>query len=227
MASKYESKYNSDEDENEDIYEVLPELQLQLESVNWFHPYLTRHQSDAILQTSQEGVYLLRKRSRGGWGRYSLDIKGKQSVKHFPVALTERGVSLGSKLFDSVHIFLTHFQSNPVIADESGSFLECKFPYPQKVNEFEEYNKVTCHFLYGDDDSDEDDETRVGYSAATKEGYIKKQGGQIKSWKTRWFVLKDANLSYYSNHKSKKPIKVIPVDKIVHILGDDPSKCFR
>ena len=46
--------------------------------------------------------------------------RGKQSVKHFPVALTERGVTLGSKLFDSVHLFISHFQSNPVIADESG-----------------------------------------------------------------------------------------------------------
>lgn len=48
-----------------------------------------------------------------------------------------------------------------------GSFIECKHPYPQTVNEFQEYNKVTCHFLYGDDESDDEErEPRAGYSVS-------------------------------------------------------------
>ena len=49
-----------------------------------------------------------------------MSCRGKQSVKHFPVTLTENGVALGSKLFETIHLFISHFQSNPVIADESG-----------------------------------------------------------------------------------------------------------
>lgn len=35
--------------------------------------------------------------------------------------------------------------------------------------------------------------------AARKEGYMKKQGGQIKTWKKRWFVLENGSLSYFKS----------------------------
>src|SRR5687768_11188867 len=31
----------------------------------------------------------------------------------------------------------------------------------------------------------------------TKEGFLIKQGGSIKTWKRRWFILKGSNLFYY------------------------------
>jgi hypothetical protein len=31
----------------------------------------------------------------------------------------------------------------------------------------------------------------------SKEGFLTKEGGSFKSWKKRWFVLKDGALSYY------------------------------
>ncbi|KAJ3436326.1 sesquipedalian [Anaeramoeba flamelloides] len=38
-----------------------------------------------------------------------------------------------------------------------------------------------------------------------KEGFLKKQGGTIKNWKKRWFILTDTNFFYYKNQKSEIP----------------------
>ncbi len=32
----------------------------------------------------------------------------------------------------------------------------------------------------------------------SKEGWLSKEGGAIKSWKKRWFVLEGEELAYYS-----------------------------
>eukprot|EP01083_Nonionella_stella_P157616 511900_1 len=43
-----------------------------------------------------------------------------------------------------------------------------------------------------------------------KSGFLEKQGGAIKTWKRRWFVLQiNGQLSYYMDQKAKKPISVI------------------
>jgi hypothetical protein len=38
-----------------------------------------------------------------------------------------------------------------------------------------------------------------------KEGYLIKRGGNVKSWKKRWFVVKDNKLAYYSGPGEKTP----------------------
>lgn len=37
-----------------------------------------------------------------------------------------------------------------------------------------------------------------------KEGYLIKQGGLVKNWKRRWFVLEGCNLHYYENEDKSK-----------------------
>jgi hypothetical protein len=34
-----------------------------------------------------------------------------------------------------------------------------------------------------------------------KQGWLTKKGGQRRNWKTRWFVLKTNEFSYYNNKK--------------------------
>lgn len=46
--------------------------------------------------------------------------RGRQSVKHFPITLTESGIIMGSKLFQTVPLLMEHFHSVPVLVDESG-----------------------------------------------------------------------------------------------------------
>jgi len=38
-----------------------------------------------------------------------------------------------------------------------------------------------------------------------KEGYLEKDGGSVKSWKQRWFVLAGTTLSYYKVRGDDKP----------------------
>jgi len=45
-----------------------------------------------------------------------------------------------------------------------------------------------------------------------KEGYMTKQGGKIKTWKERWFILKECSLIYYKSAKEKTPLGSIEVD---------------
>jgi len=51
-------------------------------------------------------------------------------------------------------------------------------------------------------------------SSCYKQGWLKKQGGMIKTWKRRWFVLRDKRLYYYENEKSEEAIGLIPLEVV-------------
>jgi len=38
-----------------------------------------------------------------------------------------------------------------------------------------------------------------------KQGLLRKQGGQYKSWKDRWFTLTKDSLAYYKSHDVRPP----------------------
>eukprot|EP00736_Rhodelphis_marinus_P010257 Rmarinus@m.3459 len=44
-----------------------------------------------------------------------------------------------------------------------------------------------------------------------KEGYLKKQGGTIKTWKSRYFILDNKSLYYYKDQRSDIPLGLIPL----------------
>jgi hypothetical protein len=46
-----------------------------------------------------------------------------------------------------------------------------------------------------------------------KVGYLTKQGGQRKNWKSRWFVLSNAQLDYYIDNKPKSALKGVIILK--------------
>lgn len=47
-----------------------------------------------------------------------------------------------------------------------GSVIECRYPYPREVDEFQEYQEVACHFLHGKDSSGEESDSRIGLSVS-------------------------------------------------------------
>eukprot|EP00753_Platysulcus_tardus_P019036 PLAT7045.1.p1 GENE.PLAT7045.1~~PLAT7045.1.p1 ORF type:complete len:662 (+),score=284.46 PLAT7045.1:296-1987(+) len=52
----------------------------------------------------------------------------------------------------------------------------------------------------------------AGRSApAGRRGYLMKEGGFVRSWKRRWFVLTAETLSYYEDEGEGKPLGVIPL----------------
>ncbi|ELU02826.1 hypothetical protein CAPTEDRAFT_163136 [Capitella teleta] len=62
-----------------------------------------------------------------------------------------------------------------------------------------------------------------------KEGWLWKQGGRYKSWKRRWFILKDNCLYYFEFTQDKEPKGIIPLENIQIRIVTDGKKpnCFE
>ncbi|XP_022090512.1 pleckstrin homology domain-containing family H member 1-like isoform X2 [Acanthaster planci] len=62
-----------------------------------------------------------------------------------------------------------------------------------------------------------------------KSGWLTKFGGRMKSWKRRWFVLRDGELCYYKsmNESSRKPRGRIPLDTLTKISRSEGSLTFE
>ncbi|GAM21478.1 hypothetical protein SAMD00019534_046530 [Acytostelium subglobosum LB1] len=56
-----------------------------------------------------------------------------------------------------------------------------------------------------------------------RSGYLMKKGHKIKSWRRRWFVLRDGTLSYFKSPKDSAPAGTIPLADIEHLILDDES----
>ncbi|XP_026215916.1 cytohesin-3 [Anabas testudineus] len=57
-----------------------------------------------------------------------------------------------------------------------------------------------------------------------REGWLLKRGGQIKTWKRRWFILTDSCLYYFEYTTDKDPIGIIPLENLCVRKLEDASK---
>ncbi|KAG9002491.1 hypothetical protein FRB90_011373, partial [Tulasnella sp. 427] len=74
-----------------------------------------------------------------------------------------------------------------------------------------------------DDDDDDDFNPMEGRSleelnnlndeCPSKEGYLYKKGERRKTWKKRWFVLRQTQLSYYKTNKEYKLLRLLPLSE--------------
>eukprot|EP01132_Coremiostelium_polycephalum_P004056 gene4056-5078_t len=71
-------------------------------------------------------------------------------------------------------------------------------------------------------------------STGVHSGFLSKKGHNFKSWRRRWFVLKENVLSYYKSPKDTVPAGTIPINEIENIIiGDEQSQregynhCFQ
>lgn len=55
-------------------------------------------------------------------------------------------------------------------------------------------------------DSTENTHQGPGRNNAMKCGWLRKQGGFVKTWHTRWFVLKGDQLYYFKDEDETKPL---------------------
>jgi cytohesin len=62
-----------------------------------------------------------------------------------------------------------------------------------------------------------------------KQGWLCKRGGRYKSWKRRWFILKDNCLYYFQTDLDKSPKGIIPLEnlRLRNIIDRYKSNCFE
>ncbi|KAM4652893.1 cytohesin-4 [Discoglossus pictus] len=71
-------------------------------------------------------------------------------------------------------------------------------------------------------------ELTLAFQKPQREGWLLKMGGRVKTWKKRWFILKDNCLYYFEFTTDKEPLGIIPLENLSIELVDDPKKphCF-
>jgi len=84
------------------------------------------------------------------------------------------------------------------------------------VNSGGDFNQEFLEAIY---DSIIMDEIKLNYqseivSNADKKGWLTKQGGRIKTWKKRWFVLSGFNLLYFKDPTDPDPCGIIPLESL-------------
>ena len=223
-----------------------------MEALHWFHPQLTRHAAECMLiDNAPEGTFLLRPSSDGEG--YVLSVKLSSSVQHVRVTIGPRGKYLfGNSSFENVRSLKRHFEmEKPVIGGDSNIRVALKFPYSRFVEESHQYTEVVHHAVtrYMSDSSDSEPEengtaatNHVNHfggdisvnlrtmAVSSKEGYLTKLGRIRKTWRVRWFILRNQFLSYYKTKQHRRPFGTLDLTEAISVDMDDTKEkefCFR
>eukprot|EP01114_Cavostelium_apophysatum_P022806 TRINITY_DN8379_c0_g1_i1.p1 TRINITY_DN8379_c0_g1~~TRINITY_DN8379_c0_g1_i1.p1 ORF type:complete len:588 (-),score=142.77 TRINITY_DN8379_c0_g1_i1:130-1893(-) len=62
----------------------------------------------------------------------------------------------------------------------------------------------------------------------SKQGWLTKQGGRVKNWKRRWFVIRDNRMYYYKSAKEQEPQGFIPIEQCcVRFVSNGKKNCVE
>uniref|UniRef100_A0A4W3HYC5 Dual adapter for phosphotyrosine and 3-phosphotyrosine and 3-phosphoinositide-like n=1 Tax=Callorhinchus milii TaxID=7868 RepID=A0A4W3HYC5_CALMI len=112
---------------------------------SWYHGDISAHAAEALLiLNGQDGSYLLR-RDQDVPKQFVLEVRSKDSVKHFQVKRLETGYIFGLYTFLTLQEFRNHFADQPLIGNLAGSPVLLKSPYPREVPEPLFFDPVTVH----------------------------------------------------------------------------------
>lgn len=199
-----------------------------LQDLGWYHRDLSRHAAEALLLSNgRDGSYLLRD-CQDRPGLYALSVRAKDSVKHFHVEHTGHSFKFGFNEFTSLRDFVTHFANEPLIGSETGTLTVLRHPYPRCVEEPSIYESVRVHAAMQTNRT-ERDLVPSAPALGTKEGFLTKQGGLVKTWKTRWFTLHRNELKYFKDQMSPEPIRILDLTECSAVQFDysqERVNCF-
>jgi len=65
------------------------------------------------------------------------------------------------------------------------------------------------------------------FTNAEKKGWMTKQGGRIKTWKRRWFILNDTGLYYFKKPQDTEPCGIIMLDNVEVVRCPSKKNCFQ
>lgn len=198
----------------------------ELECLYWYHGDISRHVSEGLLLGNGiDGSYLLRNSSAPG--EYALSVRCKETVKHFKIQWDGIKYTFGMGTFDNISDFEQHFRNKPLIGGESGVLTVLRHPYPKNVHEPGIYDSVRLHATMGPDVVPSGS---PNFAINAKEGWLTKLGGNIKNWKTRWFVMRKNELMYFRDRTDKSPIRTIDLNEARQCEIDNSKGreyCFR
>lgn len=210
-------------------------------ALKWFHPHLTRHAADCMLiDNAPEGAFLMRQATDNDG--YVLSVKLSSSVQHIRVGMSPgHKYRFGNSSFNSVDSLRKHFeQAKPVIGSDSGVTVVLKYPYRRDVDEAHMYTDVVHHAVTHMVDTSDSDSESEGFeesdsrlrtlAVSSKEGYLTKLGGFVKTWRVRWFVLRNNYLSYYKTKQSHRAKRTLDISLATAVEFDNSKHkdyCFR
>ena len=190
-----------------------------------------------LMANGRDGSFLLRKLQDG----YCVSVRGKDSVKHFKIEVKNNGVTFAKSNFQSFHQLLKVLASQVILSGatgdltknfEQGTLLTLKYPYPKKVAEPDTYDEsMVFHSTIRSQVTLQDLNMKSqAEPLASKSGFLTKQGGNVKSWKLRWFVIVRNEMSYFADRSSEKPIRTLDLTECSNVGYsndiDGNSNCF-
>ncbi|CAK8689459.1 unnamed protein product [Clavelina lepadiformis] len=209
-----------------------------MDSLDWYHGNMSRHIAEALLMANgREGSFLLRDVP----GTQCVSVRGQDAVKHFKMERKGSKITFAHSEFDSVSQLLQVFANQVILCSQTGSlsknfeqgtFLILKHPYPKQVEEPDSYDEtMMLHSTFRDNATLEDLKRQTkAVALASKSGYLTKQGGNVKNWKLRWFVLLRNEFSYFESRSSVKPIRTINLEECEKMETCElpgKSNCFK
>ncbi|XP_007905591.1 dual adapter for phosphotyrosine and 3-phosphotyrosine and 3-phosphoinositide isoform X2 [Callorhinchus milii] len=191
----------------------------ELHQFDWYHGDISAHAAEALLiLNGQDGSYLLR-RDQDVPKQFVLEVRSKDSVKHFQVKRLETGYIFGLYTFLTLQEFRNHFADQPLIGNLAGSPVLLKSPYPREVPEPLFFDPVTVHLTLKSGCSGTELVAEAP-ALGTKEGFLLILSKLLKTWNTRWVTIQRYELKYYKEKQDRDPLGIINLSQCTDIQFD-------
>ena len=202
-------------------------------SVRWYYPGLNSRNAEAVLRTYRiEGGYILRSVTRERAAglpptrEYTLSAWFGERSWNFKVEYLEESgeVKFGFKTYENVAEFENKMLRGYRLSNEKET-MNLRLPIPNFIQPSitkEKHFEFRLAYLSTNDKLILTGHASDELSYEVHSGYLTKQGHLIKSWKRRWFTLKQDTLTYYKTNRSDETaIKTINLSTIERLIEVD------
>jgi len=117
-------------------------------------------------------------------------------------------------------VYVLAFSTIMLNTDAHSANVKNKMTKPQwlatnrKINDGQDFPQEFLETLYDRIVEDEIKMEQGVFTNAEKKGWLTKQGGRIKTWKRRWFILNDTGLYYFKKPQDTEPCGIIMLDNV-------------